>query len=130
MTTTRTLRTTGLAAVACALLFAGLANGRGQTLRPAEAIQHLGEHATVCGTVANAKYASRSRGRPTFLNLDRPYPNHVFTILIWGEHRAKFGQPERDLDGERVCATGTITAYKGRAQIIVESPGQLRRAGD
>ena len=37
-----------------------------------EASKHIGETATVCGTVASANYATRSRGKPTFLNLDKP----------------------------------------------------------
>jgi hypothetical protein len=43
----------------------------------------------------DGRYAERTRGRPTFLNLDKPYPEQVFTILIWGESRAKFGAPEQ-----------------------------------
>jgi hypothetical protein len=50
-----------------------------------EAGQHVGEQATVCGAVVSAHYATRSKGRPTFLNFDEPYPNPVFTVLIWGE---------------------------------------------
>jgi hypothetical protein len=37
-----------------------------------------------------------------FLNLDQPYPREVFTVLIWGSDRAKFGTPEvdnRDAEG-------------------------------
>jgi hypothetical protein len=44
------------------------------TLTSAEASRHTGEAATVCGAVASATYAARSRGGPTFLNLDKPYP--------------------------------------------------------
>jgi hypothetical protein len=49
---------------------------------------HVGETATVCGTVASANYAVRTKGQPTFLNLDKAYPNHVFTIVVWGSERA------------------------------------------
>jgi len=48
-------------------------------ISPAEAAKHIGEKATVCGVVASARYASRSKGQPTFLNLDKPYPNQIFT---------------------------------------------------
>ncbi len=47
-----------------------------KTLTAKEAAEHVGEVATVCGKVASATYAARSRGRPTFLNLDEPYPVH------------------------------------------------------
>ena len=41
--------------------------------------------------VASAHYAERSKGQPTFINLDKPYPNAPFTVLIWGSDRGKFG---------------------------------------
>jgi hypothetical protein len=62
-------------------------------LTPAEAKQHIGETATVCGVVASGRYSERARGRPTFLDMDKAYPQQVFTVVIWGENRAKFGAP-------------------------------------
>lgn len=75
------------------LLLAGLPAQEADTLTAGQASEHVGETAIVWGVVASAHYASRSRGRPTFLNLDKPYPNHVFTALMWGENRSKFKQP-------------------------------------
>lgn len=51
-------------------------------ITPEEAYKYIGETKTVCGTVASATYAVRSRGKPTFLNLNKPYPNLVFTLVI------------------------------------------------
>jgi hypothetical protein len=31
----------------------------------------------------------RTRRQPTFLNLDAPYPQHIFTVVVWGESRAQ-----------------------------------------
>ena len=39
-----------------------------------EAADHIGDTATVCGVVMSPKFASKSKGQPTFLNLDRPLP--------------------------------------------------------
>ena len=69
-------------------------DGHTVTLTAAQAKDHVGETATVCGVVANATFAARTTGQPTFLNLDQPYPSHIFTALIWGSDRLKFGQPE------------------------------------
>jgi hypothetical protein len=44
-------------------------------LTAAEAKDHVGETATVCGSVVSTRYASSTKGQPTFLNLDKPYPN-------------------------------------------------------
>jgi len=90
-----------------------------------QAGSHVGETATVCGTVVSANYSVRTKGQPTFLNPDRPYPQQVFTILIWGTDRAKFGSPEVQHMSKRVCATGVIQSYKGKPEIVATDPGQL-----
>jgi DNA/RNA endonuclease YhcR with UshA esterase domain len=90
-----------------------------------QAAGHVGETATVCGTVASTNYSVRTKGQPTFLNLDQPYPKQVFTVLIWGADRAKFGAPEVQYMGKRLCATGRIESYKGSAEIVATDPRQL-----
>jgi hypothetical protein len=52
-------------------------------LTAAEAKNHVGETATVCGRVASAHFAEKAKGLPTFMNLDMPYPQQIFTILIY-----------------------------------------------
>jgi hypothetical protein len=79
----------------------------------AEARDHIGETATVCGTVASEHLAARSKGEPTFVNLDKPYPDQVFTIVIWGSDRAAFGKLPTKL-----CVTGKIDLYRGVPEIV------------
>ena len=95
-------------------------------LTAAEAKDHVGETATVCGEVVSTRYASSTKGQPTFLNLDKPYPNQVFTVLIWGSNRSKFGTPETDYKGKRICVTGKITEYRGVPEIVADDPKQIR----
>jgi hypothetical protein len=95
-------------------------------LTAAEAAQHIGETATVCGLVVDARYASSSRGKPTFLNLDKPYPNQIFTVVIWGTDRDKFGEPEEKYRDKRICVTGKIASYRGVAQIQTTDPKQIQ----
>lgn len=87
-----------------------------QQLTPSEAAKHVGERETVCGTIESEHTATSSRGTPTFINLDKPYPNQIFTVLIWGDDRGNVGQLPQN---GRVCATGTITEYKGSPEIVV-----------
>jgi Protein of unknown function (DUF3761) len=103
---------------------------RSATLKAAEAKDHIGETATVCGHVVSARYASASRGQPTFLNFDEPYPRQVFTVLIWGNDRAKFGQPEETYRNKDVCATGQIQSYHSGAEIVARSPSELSLKGE
>jgi len=90
-----------------------------------EAKAHIGETATVCGTVVSTHYATRTKGSPTFLNLDEPYPNQVFTILIWGSERPTFGDPEARYGRKKVCVTGLIKDYRGVPEMIVKQPSQI-----
>ena len=91
-----------------------------------EAHEHIGENATVCGKVYGGYYAASSNGQPTFINLDGEYPHQLFTVVIWGENRGKFGPVERRWKGRRICVTGFIDAYRGIPQIVVDDPEQVR----
>ena len=95
------------------------------TMSPDDVAGHVGENATVCGAVASAKFAARSRSQPTFLDMGKPYPNSAFTVVIFGDDRPKFGTPETTLRGKRVCVTGQIRDYRGKPEIILSDPSQL-----
>lgn len=119
----RTLRLFGLVF----LFFAtsSLTNPQTGHVTATEAKNHVGERATVCGNVVSTRYAVRTKGSPTFLNLDEPYPRQVFTILIWGSDRSKFGEPEVKYENKKVCVTGLIKDYKGVPEVIAEQPSQI-----
>jgi hypothetical protein len=120
-------------ALACALGWAAPAL-TAPTAAPAtrvaapDAAQHVDEEATVCGTVAGAKYAAGARGKPTFLDFERPYPAAGFRVVIWGSDRPKFKPPPETAYGQgKVCVTGKIHLYRGEPEIIVRAPSQLAR---
>ena len=95
-------------------------------IRPDQAVDHIGEYKTVKGIVASAKYLSRVKGRPTFLNLDEPYPNQIFTVVIWGDTRDQFEEdPEYFFRNKKITVSGTIIKYKGIAEIIVSDLDQI-----
>jgi DNA/RNA endonuclease YhcR with UshA esterase domain len=95
-------------------------------ISPIDAPKYIGMEKTVCGTVASATYAFRSKGQPTFLNLDQPHPNQIFTVVIWGSNRNKFkSPPETSFRGKRICVTGIIESYRGKPEIVVRDPDQI-----
>jgi hypothetical protein len=110
-------------AVAALLLWASI--GHAEKLTASQAKAHEGENATVCGVVSSEHTATSSRGQPTFINLDHPYPNQVFTILVWAEDRKNVGTLPHT--GSHVCATGLIEDYRGVPEIVVRSSGQFGR---
>jgi outer membrane biosynthesis protein TonB len=85
-----------------------------------QAKDHVGETGTVCGIVVAAQYLPDRPGRPTFLNIDKPYPNQRFNVVIWGEQRRAFpldAKPEVAMLGKEICVTGEISAYVDWTQI-------------
>jgi hypothetical protein len=124
------LRSAPLSAVVavCVILasFCGSEAAEPSRIPAAEAAHHVGEVAQVCGHVASAAYFASVKGGPTFLNLERPYPDQPFTVVIWGTSRSRFeGPPERLFDGKSICVTGRIETYRGKPQIVVEDSDQI-----
>ena len=95
------------------------------TLTATEAKKHVGENATVCGLVVDVHFASGSKGLPTFVNLDKPYPNQIFTVLIWGDDLPRFTENPAKWQGRKICATGTISEYRGSPEIVASSKDQV-----
>jgi len=52
------------------------------------------------------------------------YPNQAFTAFIPAASAAQFPQPQQ-YEGRTVTVSGKITLYKGKPEIIVNSPSQI-----
>lgn len=134
----RWVRWAALAVLLALGLAAGLARGRlpwsartgtvPERIEAAAARQHVNADAKVCGFVAQTRYAESATGQPTFLNFDKPFPDEVFSAVIWGgaAERARFQEPPELMYVRRnVCVTGRIELYLGKPQIVVRDPAQL-----
>jgi hypothetical protein len=86
------------------------------------AAKHVGETATVEGTVANVKHASRFHA--IFVDFDQPYPNQSFTAYIDQKNAAKFPDVDK-LMSHKARVTGKIVLYRGKPEIVVEEASQL-----
>jgi hypothetical protein len=113
----------------CMLLIAISCPAKTNEISAAQARKHTGQRATVCGTVMSAHYAANSKGQPTFLNLDKSYPNPIFTIVIWGEDRGKFNNPEKAYQDKKICVTGVIGENRGVPEIVVQGPEAIKING-
>lgn len=85
-----------------------------ESLSAREASKHVGERATVCGLVASTHFATRSKGQPTFLNLDEPYPKAVFTVLIRGGGPAQVWGTRSSVPRQADLRHGRDQALSGR----------------
>lgn len=114
-------------AVTCLLLLPVAAAGADLERIPAsEAASYVGEIVEVCGEVASAAHIAAVKGSPTFLNLERPYPDQPFNVVIWETARALFDKPpERAFDGKSICVTGRVELFRGKPQIVVDDPEQI-----
>lgn len=80
-------------------------------LSPAEANAHLGEVATVCGRVVDAKtsrYSVGGLGKPITFFLDSPQSNPEFSFAAWTPDSDKLSRLKESYEGKRVCVTGKI----------------------
>ena len=94
-----------------------------QTLTAAQTREHEGDNATVCGIVTHCAPGFSHKGKPTYINLDIPWPNQIFAAVIWEEDLSKVGPLPRL--GAHMCTKGQISYYHGVPEIIVRSSGQI-----
>jgi len=121
------MRKTALAIVVFILLVLQAVLLAQERISPSEAKKYVGKSVTVCGKVASTAYASHAAGRPTFINLERPYPNQPFNVVIWGSERSNFSPPpEKAYDGKKICVSGTVRVFREEPpRIVVTRPSQI-----
>jgi DNA/RNA endonuclease YhcR with UshA esterase domain len=88
----------------------------------ADAAGHIGTYASVTGNVAAVDASS---GGTLFLDLGAAYPNESLTAVIFPRNRSRFPSLA-DLQGRTIQLTGRIESYRGRPEIVLTSPSQLR----
>jgi DNA/RNA endonuclease YhcR with UshA esterase domain len=90
---------------------------------PADCSKHIGETATIEGTVSEVHHAAS--GRATFIDMGGRYPNNTFAAVIFKDDADKF--PNIDtLAGKVIDITGRVKDYKGSCEIIVNDPAQIK----
>lgn len=86
---------------------------------------HEGNTIGVCGTVVSTKFHEPSGA--TFLNLDKKFPNQVFSVTIWKDSRPNFSyNPEQHLLNQKVCITGEVRISKGTPTVNLTSEKQIK----
>ena len=109
---------------AFALLFAFTASAQ-KIISASDAAKHLNEKVTICEKVFSTKLITPSN--ITFLDLGGFHPNQMLTVVIKGEDRSKFKDaPDEYFKGRSVCVTGTVIDYKGKPEIVVSDPSQIK----
>ena len=86
-----------------------------------EAARHVGETATVTDRVDGVHQSGKGN---IFLNMGGKYQNQAFTAFIPSASAAQFSNAQQ-YEGRTVCVSGKIALYKGKPEIIVNSPSQI-----
>jgi hypothetical protein len=95
----------------------------------ADAKNHVGETATVCGKVVDnkvSKYGLAGHGKPVSFDIDQPEPNPVFYFVTFG---SQAGGPDEVLaayQGKKVCVTGKITMTANLPLIMAADHAQIK----
>ena len=104
--------------------------GKGK-INTLQARDYIGKEACVCGKVVSTKFSENGKTNPTYINLDKKYPEQVFTLMIFGQDRQNFSyKPEEFLQGKTICVKGKVGEYKGTPQIIANKEKQVEVIGN
>ncbi len=79
---------------------------------------------TVCGTVVGARVSKKGN---ILINLDKQFPNQVFTVFIKKENIVNFNyKPETVLKGKIICAKGKVIDQSGVVTMYIENENAIR----
>lgn len=83
-----------------------------------------GDVISVCGTVVATKFSQKSGA--TFLNMDKKFPNQIFSVSIWKDNRSNFSYPpEEYLLGKKICVTGKVSMYQGKPTMNIKDQSKV-----
>jgi len=85
---------------------------------------YVGKEMIVTGKVAQVSI----RPNIVFLNMDKPYPDSPFTLVIHPAETNQFGNLKA-LRGASVEVMGLITNYHDRAEMVLKKADQLKVTG-
>jgi DNA/RNA endonuclease YhcR with UshA esterase domain len=111
-------------ALILALVFTLAAPALAQTVIPPEDCpKYLGKTVTVEGTVSEVHIDPHSG--VTFIDMGGRFPNEAFTGVIFKDDASKFPDVS-SLTSKVIDITGRAKDYKGRCEIIVNDPAQIK----
>ena len=86
------------------------------------ASKHVGEKVIICSEVFGLKQMEKV----TFINVGAAYPNSPLTLVIFAKDASQFGEDlSEKYTHKKICVTGVVKEFKGKVEILVESPTQI-----
>jgi len=81
------------------------------TITTAKVKDYMDKEVCVVGKVVSFKLASEGKNT-NYINIDKPYPESVFTVVISNFYLEKLNVKIEDLKDKNICVKGKITTYK------------------
>jgi hypothetical protein len=107
---------------AVVLLWLSLLTRAADTISSAEARQHIGQSATVCGNVTNIFFGETT----AFVSLDEVPQESRFRVLIPEASGLSFGEVAKVYPNQNVCVTGKIEVNSGVPQVALTDVAQIK----
>lgn len=96
------------------------------------AASKIGDTVVIKAKVVTVFYAKNSTGKPTFLNLVKPFPDNPIAIIIFENELKKLNINATDYVGKTVIVKGIVKyykdeekPYKNKASITIYDKNQL-----
>jgi hypothetical protein len=81
------------------------------TITTARVKDYMDKEVYVVGKVVSYKLASEGKNT-NYINIDKPYPESIFTVVISNNYLEKMNIKIEDLKEATICIKGKITTYK------------------
>lgn len=81
------------------------------TITTAKVKDYMDKEVCVLGKVVSFKLATEGKFT-NYINIDKPYPESVFTVVITNNYREKLNLKIEDLKDKNIYIKGKVTTYK------------------
>lgn len=105
-----------LFSVFCFWLCLGAVVAQDNAIPAKDAGQHVGKTIWVLCEVKGFREA-REEGKPNFINVGAPYPNHIFTVVTIGDFKEKYELDLASLKDKTILVYGKVEVFKNLPQI-------------
>jgi len=89
----------------------------------AKRLMGSGKKVTIAGTVVGGR---KTKNGHLFFNLDKQYPNQLFTVVIWKKNLVNFSyNPLLEWEGKQISVKGKIADFDGVPTLILEKENAI-----
>jgi hypothetical protein len=93
---------------------------------PADKIKDYNQKYIKTCSIVTGVYTSKGRGKPTFVNFGRSYPNQIFSAVIWKNNIKNFSyDPTTKLLNKKICIKGEVKIYRDKPSINLTHETQI-----